>query len=101
MKDHKLVERNIRQYEFEGAPLDDFLREIKSVSEGIINPIITLGWDDEIIIQGWIPLSSEELAAKARRSKTAKEAAARRKEKKKQQELAELKRLKEKYGHDN
>jgi len=95
-KGMKLVEVTVYGYELE-KPLDEAVRRLYEAVAGLESPQVAEIDRYEITLCGLRPMTQKELDAAARARKRAQESAARRKEKRLAQELAEYKRLHEKF----
>jgi hypothetical protein len=97
MKDHKKVQRYVEIYELEG-PLNEAIKRLRKEARGLIEPTVHHGWDGEIIVQGWRPMTEAELEGARRRREGAAKGEAIRAAKQRAKDEKEYERLKAKLG---
>ena len=99
MKDHVFEERRIDTPYKEN--LDDFLVRVEALAVGLVTPevVADYGWDDsEWKVTGWRPMTEKEREQAKKRRAASRKANAARREKQREADLAELERLRKKYG---
>jgi hypothetical protein len=82
----------------DGMPVEAAIAILKAAADGLVNPRIQRGWDqDDINVIGWRPMTDVEKKRAEDRRKRARHASAIAKAKREKNERELLAKLKEKY----
>lgn len=96
---HKLVEKSTDVYDFVNMPLEKAIKNLKEMAKGMIDPELEeRGWDNDLYMTGFRPMTEKELEQSKKRRDSAKAAAQARKEKLAAKERREYERLAKKYA---
>lgn len=73
MKNHKLVKLYAGDLLWGDATVDEVCKGLRKIARGLVNPTVHLtGYDCELEVHGWRPLTADELRkVEARRAKRA------------------------------
>lgn len=96
MKNHKKKERTVSG-PWDAIPLGDFINHLYDASAGMMDCTIQIGYSDELVVAGWVPMTEKEIEKAEARRLASKAANAAKKAKKEAEERALLEKLKEKY----
>jgi hypothetical protein len=102
VKDHKQVTKIINHVLYEGdGSLNEVFKEIRAEARGLVDPKLSIeGYDGELTLRGWRPLTAAELAAVEKRRQKARETRAAKTEREREADTTKLLKLADKLGID-